>query len=76
MRRKGIVAINPDQEWMAREDMQTLRRAEEIRKDPKRLEAATNQAQKHIEELSRVKSIKPVTPRKATPRRRTMPRKP
>ena len=42
MRRKGIVAISPDQEWMAREDMQTLRRAEEIRKDPKRLEAATN----------------------------------
>ncbi len=76
MRRKGIVAISPDQEWMAREDMQTLRRAEEIRRDSKRLAAATAQAQKHIEELSRVKSIKPTTPEKAAPRRRTTPRKP
>ena len=70
MRRKGIAAMSPDQEWMAREDMQTLRRAEEIRRDSKRLAAATAQAQKHMEELARVKNIKPTAPRKTrTPRK-------
>ncbi len=71
-RSKGALAVSPDQEWRARQDMSTLREAEEIRRDAKRLEAATAQAQKHMEELNRVKKLKPV---KATAPRRNTPRK-
>lgn len=74
MRRKGIAVIGPAMDWQAHEDMQTLRRAEEIRRDPKRLEAAAKRAEEHMTELSRVKRMKPI--KEAAPRRRTTSRKP
>lgn len=51
-----------DKEWQAEDDMRTLVRAEEIRKDPKRLKAAQAMAKKRADEL---KSLAPqVHPKK------------
>jgi len=43
--------ISMDKEWQAEEDMRTLVRAEEVRKDPKRLKAAQAIAKKRADEL-------------------------
>ncbi|MDH0900726.1 hypothetical protein N5C12_15380 [Comamonas aquatica] len=48
--------IAMDKEWQAEDDMRTLVRAEEIRKDPKRLKAAQAMAKKRADEL---KSLAP-----------------
>lgn len=45
-------SIGMDKEWQAEDDMRTLVRAEEIRKDPKRLKAAQQLAKKRAEELN------------------------
>lgn len=39
-----------ENDWRAREDMQTLMRAEAINRDPKRLAAARKAAKKKLEE--------------------------
>lgn len=44
-------SISMDKEWQAEEDMRTLVRAEEVRKDPKRLKAAQAMAKKRADEL-------------------------
>lgn len=46
--------IGMDKDWQAEDDMRTLARAEEIRKDPKRLKAALAKAQEKIEELQKL----------------------
>ena len=43
--------IAMDKEWQAEDDMRTLVRAEEIRKDPKRLKAALAKAKERMAEL-------------------------
>jgi len=43
--------IAMDKEWQAEDDMRALVRAEEIRKDPKRLKAAQAMAKKRADEL-------------------------
>ncbi|WP_260675329.1 hypothetical protein [Comamonas aquatica] len=48
--------IAMDKEWQAEDDMRTLVRAEEIRKDTKRLKAAQAMAKKRADEL---KSLAP-----------------
>lgn len=48
--------IAMDKEWQAEDDMRTLVRAEEIRKDTKRLKAAQAMAKKRADEL---KSLTP-----------------
>ena len=54
--------IAMDKEWQAEDDMRTLVRAEEIRKDTKRLKAAQATAKKRADEL---KSLAPqVQPKK------------
>lgn len=53
-------SISMDKEWQAEEDMRTLVRAEEVRKDPKRLKAAQAMAKKRADEL------KALTPEKST----------
>lgn len=44
-------SISMDKEWQAEDDMRTLVRAEEVRKDPKRLKAAQAMAKKRADEL-------------------------
>jgi hypothetical protein len=45
--------------WQAEDDMRTLARAEEIRRDPKRLAAAKAEAKKKLEEIATVAATKP-----------------
>ncbi|MFZ7319684.1 hypothetical protein ACLS0R_11590 [Comamonas jiangduensis] len=45
-------SIASDKEWQIEDDMRTLVRAAEIRKDPKRLKAAQQMAKKRAEELN------------------------
>lgn len=47
-----MASITSDKEWQIEDDMRTLVRAEEIRKDPKRLKAAQQLAKKRAEELN------------------------
>lgn len=44
----------PPEDWMAEDDMRTLMRAEEIRKDSKRLAAAKAMAKKKLAEIQAV----------------------
>ena len=57
--KKGIRAMSTksEAEWQAEEDMRTLMRAEEIRKDPKRLKAAKDAAKKKLEEMKAVTGV-------------------
>ena len=43
--------------WQAEDDMRTLMRAEEVKRDPKRLAAAKACAKKKLEEVASVASI-------------------
>ena len=47
---KGIGASSDD-DWKVEDDMRTLARAEEIRKDPKRLKAALAKAREKLGEI-------------------------
>lgn len=49
--------IAMEKSWQAEEDMRTLARAEEIRKDPKRLKAALAKAKEKIDELQRLQGV-------------------
>lgn len=53
-------------EWQAREDLQTLRNAEEIRKDRKRAVAAEKEAKKQIDALAQVANRPIVVKKKKT----------
>lgn len=46
------VAIKPDEEWMAEDDLRTLMRAREIRNDPKRMGRVKAMATKRIAEVA------------------------
>ena len=48
-----------EKQWRAEEDMRTLKRAEEIRKDVKRMSAAQECAKKEIESTKTVMRMKP-----------------
>jgi hypothetical protein len=45
--------VRPRDEWEIREDMRTLVRAEEIRRDPKRLAAARKMAKDEMQNLNK-----------------------
>ncbi|SDZ16852.1 hypothetical protein [Delftia lacustris] len=51
MAKASTTSISSDDDWRVEEDMRTLARAEEIRKDPKRLKAALAKAREKIAEL-------------------------
>lgn len=51
MAKASTTSIPSDADWRADEDMRTLARAEEIRKDPKRHKAALAKAKEKIAEL-------------------------
>ena len=51
MAKASTTSISSDDDWRVEEDMRTLARAEEIRKDPKRLKAALDKAREKIAEL-------------------------
>ena len=48
--------IGMDKDWQAEDDMRTLARAEEIRKDPKRHKAALAKAKEKIAELQNLQT--------------------
>ena len=52
MKSKGTPTSTTD--WQAEDDMRTLMRAEEIKRDPKRLASAKACAKKKIEEVAAV----------------------
>lgn len=56
---RGITAIKPDEEWQVESDLNTLMRAEEIEKDPKRLAKAQALAKKRLMDLASVASEGP-----------------
>lgn len=49
--------IAMEKSGQAEEDMRTLARAEEIRKDPKRLKAALDKAKEKIDELQHLQGV-------------------
>lgn len=53
-KRKTTSAIGIDEEYQAQDDLRTLRNAERIRSDPKRLKRATTYAQQEVAALSKV----------------------
>lgn len=67
---KGIPSLEGDTKWRARQDMHTLKEADDIRHDAKRLEAAAREAQEQVDSLSKIKRMKPATQRKTTVRRK------
>jgi hypothetical protein len=48
------MALKPDEEWMAEDDLRTLMRAREIRNDPKRMARVKALATKRIAEVARL----------------------
>lgn len=58
MAKTKAVDVGPDAEWQAEDDMRTLARAEEIRRDPKRLAKAKDMAKKKLAELKTVAEVK------------------
>lgn len=50
----AAMSVGIDASWVAEDDMRTLARAEEIRKDPKRLAAAKAMAKKKLAEIQAV----------------------
>lgn len=53
----AAMAIGPNNDWMAEEDMRTLMRAQEIRKDPKRHARAKAMAKKKLGELKAIAEV-------------------
>lgn len=49
----SVSAVRERDEWEIREDMRTLVRAEEIRRDPKRLAAARKMAKDEMQNLNK-----------------------
>ncbi len=57
---KNLTAASEEGKWQAEDDMRTLARAEEIRRDPKRLKAAQAIAKEKIKELEALQQAKPI----------------
>ena len=53
--------ISPENNWQSEDDARTLKRAEEIKNDPKRVEAAKKFAEKEICAFKSVSGIKSKT---------------
>jgi len=49
-------AMKEENDWRIEEDVRTLARAEEIKKDPKRMAAAKKMAQEKIERMKTIAS--------------------
>lgn len=58
MAKNQVAVSKPDAEWEAEDDVRTLARAEEIRRDPKRLARAKAMAKKKLAELKTVAESK------------------
>jgi hypothetical protein len=54
---KPTSAAYSDKDYQAEDDMRTLMRAEEVRRDPKRLAAARECAKKKLQEVAVVAAI-------------------
>lgn len=54
----AAVGVYDDAKWRAEDDMRTLARAEEVRRDPKRLAAAKKMAREKLAELQAVAGSK------------------
>lgn len=52
-----MTASGDNDKWQAEDDMRTLARAEEIRKDPKRFKAAVAMAKEKVKELEALQQI-------------------
>lgn len=50
----AAVGVYDDAKWRAEDDMRTLARAEEVKRDPKRLAAAKKMAREKLAELQAV----------------------
>lgn len=59
-RKAKPIGISMPTDWEARDDLHTLTRAEEIRRDEKRLTAAQREANRQHEALTRVRRLKNV----------------
>ena len=57
---KNLIAAAGEDKWQAEDDMRTLARAEEIRRNPKRLKAAQAIAKEKIKELEALQQAKPI----------------
>lgn len=57
---KKMNAAPAGDDWRAEDDMRTLARAEEIKRDPKRLAAAKACAKKKLEEVAAIVATQPV----------------
>lgn len=55
MAKSGANTVSYDEEWRARDDCETLKRAQEIIDDPKRMKAAKKYAEKEAQRLEAVK---------------------
>jgi hypothetical protein len=60
-KKNRIAGMSPfdDSRWRAQSDLDTLKRAIEIKKDPKRLKAAQELAKAELEATAKVASIEP-----------------
>ncbi|MDH0364653.1 hypothetical protein ABE607_16165 [Comamonas aquatica] len=55
---KNLIATSGDHDkWQAEDDMRTLARAEEIRKDAKRFKAAVAMAKEKVKELEALQQL-------------------
>lgn len=59
MAKKQSAGIGMDSDWQAEDDMRTLARALEIKRDPKRLAAAQACAKKKLEEIAAIAATAP-----------------
>ncbi|WP_182340937.1 hypothetical protein [Comamonas koreensis] len=57
MAKKDIAVPSSERDWQAEDDMRTLARAEEIRKDPDRLKAALGKANEKMAELGALQAL-------------------
>lgn len=57
MAKKDIAVTSSERDWQAEDDMRTLARAEEIRKDPARLKAALGKAKEKMAELGALQAL-------------------
>jgi len=56
---KPIAVSANEKKWMVEDDMRTLRRAEEIKFDAKRMKAAQECAKKEMESMKSMMKMKP-----------------
>ena len=59
-KKTNSATASADHDWQAEDDMRTLARAEEIKRDPKRLAAAKAAAKKKLEEVAAIVATQPV----------------